>query len=141
MSSWKEFDEDYSSFFFDGSRPKEGMCFLIYCNDALVGHISYHYHKESTWTELDIWMASENQCSKGYGSDALEALCRYLHREFGTNQFVIRPSAKNIRAIAAYQKAGFKLVNLSLQEQKERYGTPDCNDAVVMIRAFDEIKI
>lgn len=60
--------------------------------------------------ELDIWLKAKEYCGKGYGIRALVALCDYLKQEFNIHDFIIRPAAKNIRAIRAYEKAGFQKV-------------------------------
>jgi RimJ/RimL family protein N-acetyltransferase len=58
-------------------------------------------------TELDIWMNSEAHCGNGYGTDALVALSEYLHEARGIHTLIMRPSARNARAVRAYNKAGF----------------------------------
>ena len=84
--------------------------------------------------ELDIWMRSESSCGKGYGTDALDALCRYLHDRFGVEQFMVQPSARNPRAIHAYEKLGFKSLDLPLESARELWGPNDYWDSVYMVR-------
>jgi diamine N-acetyltransferase len=81
-------------------------------------------------------MNGPENCGKGYGSDALRALCDYLFKSLGIKEFVIRPSAKNSRAIKAYEKAGFHQVEYNTKEQTARYGTPDSRDCIVLIKRF-----
>ncbi|MBN1318124.1 MAG: hypothetical protein JXA42_21760 [Anaerolineales bacterium] len=44
-------------------------------------------------TELDIWLRWEADCGRGYGPDALDALCHCLNRQFSIHEFLVRPSA------------------------------------------------
>ena len=81
-------------------------------------------------------MNGPENCGKGYGSDALKTLCDYLFRSLGIKEFVIRPSAKNLQAIKAYEKAGFHRVECNIEEQTARYGVPDSNDSIVLIKRF-----
>ena len=76
-----------------------------------MGQVTYKNiveHDGRKRVEVDIWMRSEACCGKGYGTDALDALCRYLHERFGVEQFMVQSSACNPRAIRAYEKLGFR---------------------------------
>ena len=138
LPSWEEFCDDYKPFFFDGSRLKTGRCFIITVDSVTVGQINYHtLHEHFQHTELDIWMNGPENCGKGYGSDALKALCDYLFRSLGIKEFVIRPSVKNLQAIKAYEKAGFHQVKCNTEEQTARYGAPDSDDCIVMIKHIE----
>ena len=140
LPSWKEFCDDYKDFFFDGTKKNVGRCYLIVVDNAPVGQINYHtLHRNYKHTELDIWMKNDDSCGKGFGSDALITLCQYLHNELGIREFIIRPSAQNKRAIRAYQKAGFRKIECSLEKQLSRYSSPDSDDCIVMIK-YIEIK-
>ncbi|MGD9014690.1 MAG: GNAT family N-acetyltransferase [Candidatus Omnitrophota bacterium] len=137
LPSWDEFCDDYKPFFFDGSRLKTGRCFIITVDNVPVGQINYHtLYEHFHHTELDIWMKGSENCGKGYGSDALKALCDYLFTSLGIKEFVIRPSAKNLQAIKAYGKAGFHQVKCNIEEQTARYGAPDSRDCVVLVKQF-----
>lgn len=97
-----------------------GRCFIIMAGQESVGVVSYSLvivDNDKKHIELDIWLRSEKDCGRGCGSDALEALCTFLQYTLDISRFVIRTSARNRRAIAAYRKAGFKLLELSPQEQ------------------------
>ena len=86
---------------------------------------------------LDIWMRSEKYCGHGYGSDALSILCTYIHEKYGITNFIISPSARNKRAVAAYKKAGFQYVKvLSREEQIEEFGIAEYDDNVLMVKTI-----
>jgi len=108
IPAWEEFLEDYKDYFFDGTQPLLGRCFIIEVNGEAVGQINHDkiYPKDQS-TELDIWMKSSRYTGKGYGPDALATLCHHLAQTLGCEKFIIAPSRRNVAAIRAYQKAGF----------------------------------
>ena len=108
VPTWEEFVNDYAEHYFNDKEPLKGRCFIIEHERTPVGQVSYNeIFKDERTTELDIWLAGSHVTGKGYGSDALAALCDYLHRAFECARFIIAPSAKNVQAILAYRKAGF----------------------------------
>ncbi len=131
--SSQRFDPHY----FDGTAPHLGRCFLILVDCEPVGQVNYNDIVEldgRKGVELDIWMRSEACCGRGYGTDALDALCRYLHDRFGVDFFMVQPSARNPRAIQAYEKLGFKSLDLPLESARELWGPNDYWDSVYMVR-------
>jgi RimJ/RimL family protein N-acetyltransferase len=100
-----------------------------------VGQVNYEIRDNpARHAELDIWLRSLADTSHGYGSDALVALTDHLSRSLGVDTFLIRPSARNPRAIRAYQKAGFIVVPMSAREQVDRYGAGEYEDTVVLVK-------
>ena len=76
--------EGYDPCYFDGSAPELGRCYLVLLNGDPVGQVNHndiHERGGHKRVELDIWMRSDAWCGKGYGTDALNVLCRHLHRE------------------------------------------------------------
>jgi diamine N-acetyltransferase len=119
--------------YLDGTEPELGRCFLILVDGEPVGLVTYNDIVERDGrrqVELDIWMRSEAFCGKGYGTDALEALCGYLHEGFGVEQFMVQPSARSPRAIRAYEKLGFRRLELSIEAARELWGPNDYLDSV-----------
>ena len=52
---------------------------------------------------------------------------------YGITNFIISPSARNKRAIAAYKKAGFEYVKtLNKEEQEKEFGQAEYDDNVLM---------
>ena len=135
VPTWEEFCSDYKSHYFDDSAPLSGRSFIIEAEQDDVGVVSYNcVDLEKRETELDIWLRSEGDCGKGYGSDALKILCAYLHRQHGVEYFMIKPSKRNQRAIGAYKKAGFQLSPLPVEEQAARYGPGEYEDTIVLVK-------
>ncbi len=133
VPTWEQFCDDYRPYFFDGSRPLAGRCFVIEAHGEPVGHLSYsEMDPVRGFAELDIWLRSEACCGRGYGSDAIGALTRHLSETFGITEFIMRPSRRNTRAIRAYARAGFVPLPLTYDQQAAMYGPGDYADAVVM---------
>ena len=131
----KEFCQDYKESFFSSAGNKNGRTFIIVANDIRVGTIGYDlFDDRKCRVVLDIWMRSERYCGKGYGSAALMTICDYLNNKYGIKDFYISPSLRNKRAIAAYRKAGFKIVKISRNAAKKEFGVDiyDCHDNIVM---------
>ena len=128
----------FAPHYFDGTAPELGQCFLILVDGTPVGQVCNNdVHEQDGWkqVELDIWMGSEERCGKGYGTDALNSFCRHLHERFGVERFMVQPSARNPRAIRAYEKAGFKRLDLPLESARELWGPNDYVDSVYMVKA------
>lgn len=138
IPSFEAFCKDYTLSFFNESGDGYGRNFIITVNNEAIGTIGYDLlDKENDRVVLDIWMKAETYCGRGYGSDALKAICNYLHEEYGITNFIISPSARNIRAIAAYKKAGFEYIKImNKEEQEKEFGLSECDDNVLMIKSL-----
>jgi RimJ/RimL family protein N-acetyltransferase len=104
-----------------------------------VGQVNYNDIGERQGkrrTELDIWLRSEKDCGQGFGTDALLTLSRYLFHHFGVQEFMVQPSARNPRAIRAYEKAGFVQLPLSIGEAEAQWGASDYFDSVYMVKTI-----
>lgn len=112
ITPWHEFCLDYTEDFFTSKGNGFGRVFIINTEGRDIGCINYDGLK--SWqgiAELDIWIASSADWGKGYGSTALKTLSQDLLTHPGVDTIIIRPSKRNPRAIAAYQRAGFVLYN------------------------------
>ena len=133
IPTWEEFIDDYKDYFFDGSQPTLGRCFVIQVDNNAIGQINHDkIHPEDHSTEIDIWLSDGKHTNKGYGTDALSTLCDYLHQKFGCKKFIIAPSRRNSRAVKSYQKAGFQETTSIPPDF-----SPDYDDTVVMMKRID----
>ena len=109
---------------------------MILVNDEEVGTVGYDLLDQTkNKVVLDIWMRSEKDCGQGFGSQALNTLCQIIHEKFGITNFIISPSARNKRAVAAYKKAGFRYIKiLNRKEQMKLFGQAEYNDNILMIK-------
>ena len=138
IPKWEEFKNDYRDTFFDDSGNGKGRNFIIIADETEVGTIGYDgVNRQKNIAELDIWIKENKYCGRGYGSDALQTLTTYLFKQYGITNFIIRPSARNTRAIRAYCKAGFTIMHLSREEQIKQFGQGDYTDSVTLIKRMN----
>ncbi len=103
------FFQDWRDGYFDTNLPEKGQCFWITVDGEKIGQINYNeIDLAGKQVELDIIIGSEKNMGKGYGTDSLKILIKYLFDNFAINKIWIEPRANNSRAIKAYEKAGFK---------------------------------
>ena len=113
----------------DSSRP-----FLFSVDGAVTGYIQYWFighHQNKSWVDDHPWLAllpedaigvdlsigSETMLSKGVGSMVLATFVERL-QALGYATIIIDPDASNNRAIRAYKKAGFRVI----EELKNKTG-------------------
>ena len=129
IPDFEEFAQDYADYFFDGSAPASGRSYLILLRNEKIGQINYQScEKTARAAELDIWLADRKYTGQGYGTDAIRTLSDFLLKSDWFDLLLIAPSARNLRAIAAYQKAGFRITDRYSSDQ------PDYDDAVTLCR-------
>ena len=61
---------------------------------------------------IDMFIGEPEYWDRGIGSRALSALARYLFDELNARKIVIDPHVDNLRAVRAYEKAGFRKVKI-----------------------------
>jgi len=135
VPTWDEFCEDFQDFYFDDLDQMKGRSYLIEVQSEYVGQINYNLIERAgatISTELDIWLRAEKDCGKGFGVDAILALCEHLYTTLGVNEFWVQPSERNPRSIASYQKAGFVRQTLTVEEIEKEWEEPDYFDSVFM---------
>jgi RimJ/RimL family protein N-acetyltransferase len=134
IPNWDEFQEDFEDFYYLAKGCLLGSVMIIENDGSEIGCLCYAcFHLKPERAELDIWLKSKEYCGKGHGPAALELMIKYLKDKIGINRFMIRPSERNICAIKAYDKAGFRraknkknTLNEYLQpEFVEKYGKGD----------------
>jgi len=153
IPTWEEYCEDFQDYYFDGSKPDDGQLWIIKNEDQEIGAICYSsFHLKGKSAELDIWIKAEEYCGRGFGSEAIKFFCDYLMKNHRMERFIIRPSNRNVRAVKAYEKAGFKRVpdkdkqkilkEYLLDEYLGKYGPGDygAGDDVVLIKVKDMCK-
>jgi diamine N-acetyltransferase len=137
VPSWEEFCGDYADAFYLPQGDGNGRLFVIQVDGRDVGCISYD--GLDAWrgvAELDAWIAAAADHGRGIGTAALRLLARTLLAVPTVEALVVRPSARNARAVAAYRKAGFA------DHDRARHALPrrfvgeglDYADAVVLVR-------
>jgi diamine N-acetyltransferase len=111
--SYAQFCEDYEPYCFEGSRPFDGRGLVIQAEGADVGFLAYRrIDLLRDVVELDLWLAGRRHSGRGLGSEALALACEWLQAHFGVNRFLMRPSRRNVRAVRAIRRAGFRETDL-----------------------------
>ena len=108
VPSYVIFKLEWPNYYFDGSQPELGRCFMILREGRPIGQINYNkINNKDKSVELDILIAKQKDLGKGYGTDAIRTLTTYLFRAMDVRRCRIEVLAKNPRAVRAYEKAGF----------------------------------
>jgi aminoglycoside 6'-N-acetyltransferase len=127
-------DADYQR---EGFR-NEGRAFAIQVGENVAGWVCFHEETEPDYRQvaLDIMLRPGFQ-DQGLGPDALRLLIHWFIDEHGHHRFTIDPSAENHRAIAAYERVGFKPVGIL--RKAERAPSGDWRDSLLMDLLADDL--
>lgn len=71
---------------------------------------------------IDLFLSTAHQ-GNGFGPEAIRLVCRFLIDEREHHRITIDPAADNTRAIAAYEKVGFKRVGVMRRYERGADGT------------------
>jgi aminoglycoside 6'-N-acetyltransferase len=71
---------------------------------------------------IDIFLGEAFQ-DRGYGSEAIRVLARYLFTERGHHRLTIDPAVANERAIRAYERVGFRRVGVMREYERGADGS------------------
>jgi diamine N-acetyltransferase len=140
IPSLEAFSADYPEYFFDGSRPYLGRMLVISVGDDEIGCISHGaIDLRNDVVELDIWLAERRLAGHGFGSEALMLLCDWLQASYGVNRFLVRPSRRNVKALRALRRAGFRETDLPAQDivTSLRLPSGDYPDEVLLFRILN----
>ena len=114
VTTWDQFCKDYGDYYFDGSQPLKGRCFIIETEGRDIGVVCYNkLFPERGATDMDIWLHSASDYGRGYGPAALRSLIELLHEELSLTRFCIYTSRRNPHAITAYLKVGFREITVT----------------------------
>jgi aminoglycoside 6'-N-acetyltransferase len=101
--------------------------YIVYLQDMAIGYIQAYYASEvggDWWTNqpdgtygIDTFIGENEFLSKGHGPAFIKQLTDKLFKERGAKKIITDPSPKNLQAIRAYKKVGFK--------RKSIINTPD----------------
>lgn len=109
VPTFEEFCAAHPEDCFSGARPFAGRVLIIRAGDEDVGFVSYGgINLEKDVVVLDAWLASTRFRGRGYGSAAIALACRWLQAQFGVDRFLLRPSRRNVHALRAARRAGFR---------------------------------
>lgn len=123
----EKFFKEWHDGYFDLNSPEKGQCFWIIVNGRKIGQVNYNkIDLQNKKVEMDIIIGAQENMGKGYGSDSLRTLMKYLFEKLGVNKVWIEARGNNPRAIRAYEKAGFKKEGLLREENYFEENFVDC---------------
>lgn len=115
IAQW-EYEAPYDAYSFKG-HPAEYLMnestwgteqFCLVEEGTLLGQVSCQYADGALWVG---WSMAPQLCGKGNGAAFVQRCVKELRRVKACNgRILLRVSARNQRAIKAYQKAGFRYV-------------------------------
>jgi aminoglycoside 6'-N-acetyltransferase len=87
--------------------------FVVEVDGEIVGAIQYSEEEDPMYRHagIDIFLSAASH-GRGYGTDAVRVLARYLLFERGHHRITIDPAATNAAAIRTYEKVGFRKVGV-----------------------------
>lgn len=125
VPDFARFCADYGSHCFDCSAPFEGRGFVVTVGAEDVGFLHHGpVNLLKDVVELDLWLAAAGHQGRGYGSEALRLACDWLQASLGVNRFLLRPSRRNVHALRAIRRAGFRETDLQPQDVIRKLGLP-----------------
>ncbi len=131
--SHEQFCEDYELYFFEGSRPFDGRGLIVQADGADIGFLAWRrVDLLRDVVELDLWLAGLRHCGRGRGPEGLALACEWLQDNFGVNRFLVRLSRRNVRALRAVRRAGFRETDLPSHDVSAKLALPKG-------RYFDEV--
>lgn len=120
IPTYEEFRKDLGDHYFDGSQPEMGRSFAVVVNERTVGQVNYNeIDRKDQSVDIDIIVYREEDRGKGYGTDALWTLCKYLFWEMGLAKVRLETATNNERAIKSYEKIGFRKVDTYFSKDVE----------------------
>ena len=85
--------------------------YLIEYDHEIIGWISHSYNDAKIENmEVDIAFNSFKHTGKGLGTKIIIKFTDYLNEKYDIKTFMMRPGKHNARAIRAYKKSGFRIV-------------------------------
>jgi len=98
--------------------------FAIDVGGEMIGSIQYHEVTDPEYRSagIDVFLDALHQ-GRGYGTEALRILARWLLEVRGHHRLTIDPAADNGRAIRAYEKVGFRPVGVMRRYERRQDGS------------------
>jgi aminoglycoside 6'-N-acetyltransferase len=91
----------------------ETVPFAVETDAGLIGVVMYSEETDPDYRHagIDITLTTSHH-GKGFGTETLRVLARYLIDERGHHRLTIDPAAENERAVRAYEAVGFRPIGI-----------------------------
>ncbi|HEV8563774.1 MAG TPA: GNAT family protein [Actinomycetota bacterium] len=98
--------------------------FAVTLDGEVIGAVQYSEEEDPMYRHagIDIFLTASRH-GRGFGTDALRTLARYLLEERGHHRLSIDPAADNHAAIRAYERVGFRAVGVMRAYERGPDGT------------------
>lgn len=123
LPSREGFEARYPPLLFEPGNPYDGRALIISVDGEDIGVVVYGAVRLLQGSvELEMWLGERRFSGRGHGSEALRLACTWLHDELGVDDFVVRPSRRNVRALRAFRRAGFRTLRADPEQALRHYG-------------------
>lgn len=125
---WSQPDEEFVRHELLSGDPADGVecssTFVITLDGGTIGWIAgwEKLHRDYRHAGIDLFLSTQHQ-GRGFGTEAIRLVCRYLFEERAHHRIVIDPAADNVHAIRAYEKVGFRRVGVMRRYERGSDGT------------------
>lgn len=101
-----------------------GFGFVVEVDGQVIGAVQYSEEEDPMYRHagMDIFISTASH-GRGYGTEAVRILARYLLFERNHHRITIDPAASNAAAIRTYEKIGFRRVGLMRNYERGTDGT------------------
>lgn len=125
-------DEEILEQFVDSARG-----FVVEVDGQVIGAVQYSEEEDPMYRHagIDIFLSTASH-GRGYGTEAVRILARYLLFERNHHRITIDPAASNAAAIRTYEKIGFRRVGIMRNYERGTDGT--WHDGMLMDLLRDE---
>jgi aminoglycoside 6'-N-acetyltransferase len=124
----------------DGFREEVGSAFAIEVDGELAGWLGFHEETDPGYRHASIDLSLDPRFQgQGLGPDAIRTVIRWLAGERGHHRFTIDPSARNERAIRAYESLGFRPVGVLRRYERDTDGL-GFHDGLLLDLLIDELR-
>jgi len=120
VPSYIVFKLEWSEHYFTGAEPEKGQCFAIEVCGIPIGQINYNeIQAEDRTTTLDVLIPHSTHQNRGFGTDAIKTLSKYLFQQMLIGRCRVDLEARNTRAIQAFKKAGYQYTHTYEWDKKK----------------------
>jgi aminoglycoside 6'-N-acetyltransferase len=113
--------------------------FAIDVDGELVGWLGFDEETDPGYKHAGIDISLDPGVQgRGFGPDAIRTVITWLADERGHHRFSIDPSARNERAIRAFEDVGFKRVGVMRRYERDAEG-PGFHDGLLMDLLIEEL--
>ena len=102
-----------------------GYAQMYQLDEKLLRKYKYQNYDDTVFA-IDQFIGEPEYCNHGIGSTFLKIITRYLKTYKKANIVLLDPRKNNLRAIRAYEKAGFKIIKVLYEHELFEGKRGDC---------------